>query len=312
MNQNAYDLICDPVVLVIFRRKEPTLQVLSAIHKARPKQLFIVADGPRPNVPEDEKAVAETRAVVDSFNWTCPVTKIYSDVNLGLRERVLTGLDEVFSKVNSAIILEDDCYPHQDFFVFCNILLRRYSQESRIAMVSGNNFASRMEIPSSYFFSTHSNIWGWATWSRVWKEFRSSDGSGWSLDDVRAAVSLRVADRTERKRFLKFVDIQGNLDSWAIPFSTFVHIKDMLTIKPSRNLVTNIGFGKDSTHTKFESWADEVPAGAINWPLVSPGFVDVDRIAMKKEACGKKRRSLSYPILHPFSATSRVFRYLLG
>ncbi len=55
---------------------------------------------------------------------------------------MISGLDWVFSQVESAIILEDDCLPQPSFFTFCEKMLARYSGDSRIGMVRGNNYTA--------------------------------------------------------------------------------------------------------------------------------------------------------------------------
>ena len=43
---------------------------------------------------------------------------IYSKKNLGLKKRIISGLNEVFKENKNAIVLEEDCLPHEDFFFF--------------------------------------------------------------------------------------------------------------------------------------------------------------------------------------------------
>jgi len=53
-----------PVVFIVFNGPEPTSKVFSEIAKAKPKKLFVIADGPRSHVPEDAKKIAETREII--------------------------------------------------------------------------------------------------------------------------------------------------------------------------------------------------------------------------------------------------------
>jgi hypothetical protein len=75
------------------------------IRKARPSRLFLISDGPRLGNEYERDLCSESKNVVENIDWPCDVTRIYSEFNLGLRERILTGLDEVFKEVDSAIIL---------------------------------------------------------------------------------------------------------------------------------------------------------------------------------------------------------------
>ena len=116
-------LIRTPVAFLVFNRPDTTERVFEAIRLARPPKLLVVADGPRAHRPDDDTKCQATRAIIERVDWPCEVLKNYSEANLGCRTRVSSGLDWVFSTVEEAIILEDDCLPHPTFFRFCEELL---------------------------------------------------------------------------------------------------------------------------------------------------------------------------------------------
>lgn len=298
-----------PVAIIVFKRPDLTRKVLNQIAKAKPTHLFVISDGPRANHENEFEAVQRTRAVFDEISWPCEVTKIYSDSNLGLRQRVLSGLDEVFKKVDRAIILEDDCIPSLDFFVFSSTLLEKYSTSANVALISGNNFAPKKNDCNTYYFSTHANIWGWATWKRTWMDFRASK----QVNELNRNEVKNILDRVsgfyQRRKFAKLLRASSRLDSWAIQFATFVYLRRLTSIVPSQNLVTNLGFGAGSTHTKFESWADEIPRGEMRFPLIHPVGIEPNFAEMRRESRVKILRWVSYPAKHPFDAIGRIFRY---
>jgi hypothetical protein len=111
-----------PVALFIYNRAVLVERVAAEILQARPSALFLIADGPRS--PDDEIRCNAARTAVDRIDWHCPVLRSYSDVNLGCRIRVSSGLDWVFAQSETAIIIEDDCVPHPTFFPFCQELLK--------------------------------------------------------------------------------------------------------------------------------------------------------------------------------------------
>ena len=144
-----------PVVLIIFNRPDTTAKVFEAIRQAKPSQLLVIADGPRPEKPGEAEKCAATRAIIDRIDWDCEVLKNYSEINLGCQQRVSSGLDWVFQTVETAIILEDDCLPHPTFFRFCAELLAKYRDEPRVMAISGDNFqcGQNSETDKSYYFS---------------------------------------------------------------------------------------------------------------------------------------------------------------
>jgi hypothetical protein len=156
-----------PIAFFIFNRPDTTARVFEAIRQAQPSKLLVVADGPRSTRPGEAEKCAATRAIIDQVDWECEVLTNYSDVNLGCRHRVSSGLDWVFEQVEEAIILEDDCLPHPTFFRFCEELLEWYRHDHRIVAISGDNFQNGHQSGEfSYYFSRYVHIWGWATWRR--------------------------------------------------------------------------------------------------------------------------------------------------
>lgn len=298
-----------PVVLVVFKRPDVTRQVLNAIRNSGVTRLFVIADGPRPGNSIDAQLVRETRDILSTIDPQCEVTRIYSDENLGLRERVLTGLDEVFRSVDRAIILEDDCLPHQDFFQFASELLERFEETNEVGLISANNFAPNAKMAASYYFSTHANIWGWATWRRTWHGFRSEPTPMPLGNAPRQIIKSRLPGLFRSRGFLRLTDHAGQLDSWAIQFAASCHLKNKLVVVPKVNLATNIGFGQDSTHTKFESYADEVDIQPLGFPLIHPSQVSASFSEMRRESRIKSLRWIIFPIMHPLNFLKRIWRF---
>jgi hypothetical protein len=271
-----------PVAFIIFNRPEATRRVLGEIRKARPKQLFVIADAPRPDRGEDIAKCAATRAVIDEIDWDCEVFKNYATENLGCGLRPATGLDWVFEQVETAIILEDDCLPHPTFFPYCTELLERYRDEPRIMHISGNNFQfGRQRGNYSYFFTRYTHHWGWATWRRAWQyfdydinkwsELRSTD---WLADllDTPAAIAYwqQIFDEVYRGDKLHIWDYQWTFTCW---------LQGGLSISPQVDLVSNIGFNREGTHTIRGNEFANLPLKSIAFPLQHPPEIIRDRAA---------------------------------
>jgi len=143
-----------PVAFLIFNRPDTTEKVFAEIAKAKPPKLLVVADGPRAAKPGEIEKCEAVRSIVERVDWDCEVLKNYSDVNMGCRTRVSSGLDWVFENVEEAIILEDDCLPNQSFFKYCQELLQYYRHNEKIFSISGSNwqFGGRI-YDKSYYFS---------------------------------------------------------------------------------------------------------------------------------------------------------------
>jgi hypothetical protein len=277
-----------PVVFCVFNRPTPTRTVFAAIARAHPARLLIVADGPRKDRPDEEDLCRQVREIAQQVDWPCEVLTNFSATNLGCRERIISGLNWAFSLVEEAIILEDDCLPDPSFFPFCQEMLERYRGDSRIAMISGDNFTG-VPLPTgySYFFSRMTHVWGWATWRsawsrydrhlRQWPEIKRANLLSEIFDDPRL-VEYWTA------RFDEMHDDTGP-KTWDYQWAYTNLIHNALCVTPAVNMVTNIGFGADATHT---SGADEkmtLAARSMEWPLRHPpGFVpmrSMDRLSQE-------------------------------
>lgn len=148
-----------PVAFLVFNRPDTTIRVFEEIRRARPPKLLVVADGARADRPGEAEKCAQVRAIVEQVDWECGVLKNYADDNMGCKRRISSGLDWVFANVEEAIILEDDCLPHPSFFRFCEELLRRYRDDERVMMISGDNFQfGKKRTDYSYYFSKYPHI----------------------------------------------------------------------------------------------------------------------------------------------------------
>jgi hypothetical protein len=266
-----------PVVLTIFNRPDVTRRVFEIVRGAEPPQLFVIADGPRGDHRSDVERCAATRAVIQRVDWDCEVLTDYAECNMGLSDRVSSGLDWVFGQCERAMVLEDDCLPDPSFFRFCDELLERYRHDERMMAISGDNFQfGRRRTRHSYYFSRYNHCWGWATWRRAWRYYDHEmrlwplirDG-GWLgdiLDGDRAAIRYwsRVFEGVYK----------GRINSWAYRWTLACWLQGGLTVLPNANLVTNIGYGHRATHTgSRRSRYAHMESAEMLFPLVHPSFV---------------------------------------
>lgn len=242
-----------PVAFLVFNRPELTARVLERIRAARPRQLFVVADGPRADRPGDAAKVTAVRDLLErGVDWPCTVHRDYADQNLGCAHRVASGISRVFEQVEEAVILEDDCLPDPSFFPFCDTLLSRYRDDERVMHIGGTNLAApRMRPPASgYWFSRHAWVWGWATWRRAWRHY---DFAMSSWNDRQPALRASFASAWERRYWLPTLDRARQdlqkANTWDYSWHYTCRSLGGVAILPARNLIENLGFGVDHTHT---------------------------------------------------------------
>lgn len=265
-----------PVVLIIFNRPHHTEKVFEVIRQAQPSKLLVIADGPRPNRPEDKEKCASARAIIERVDWECQVFKNYSDINLGCDPRIIDGLNWVFDTVEEAIILEDDCIPHPTFFTYCEELLDRYRHDQRVMNISGQNVLfGRKRTDYSYYFSRFTLCWGWATWRRSWQYFDVNLklwpevlDKRFMKDILEDPYAVKVWERTAQMLY------DGRLTGWDFKWMFSCWLQNGLCLISDRNLITNIGYGAEATHIHDETDPYiKMAIEAMDFPLKHPPFI---------------------------------------
>jgi hypothetical protein len=294
-----------PVAFFVFNRPSTTSRVFEEIRRARPPKLLLVADGPRPDrLGEAEKCDA-SRAIVEKVDWPCQVERNYAETNMGCGRRIASGITWVFGQVEEAIILEDDCLPDPSFFTFCETLLEFYRHDTRVMHIGGNNFQSGIKRGSySYFFSKYSHIWGWATWRRAWKHFDPSLATWPAMR--KSDEHLQLFDNEEECIYWSAIFDQmvspQPIDTWDYCW-TYACFMQGLSVYPNVNLVSNVGFNSDATHTVNKSSIAELPAfhiGEINHPPYVIRNCQADRFTFEQVFRGPLRlnkRKLKHSLL---------------
>ena len=239
-----------PVIFLIFRRPDLTAQVFEAIRLAQPTKLLVVADGPRNE--EESVLCRQAREVTEQVDWDCEVLRNYSDVNLGCRARVSSGITWAFERVEEAIILEDDCLPHPDFFPYCATLLERYRHDQRVWSICGSNFQlGHRRGSASFYFSIHGDSWGWATWKRAWDYYAKAELQWPAFRDSGRLADIFLIPQ-EQKYWREILDrlfSVGKPSSWAYQWWLAAWMNNGLHAWPNACLVSNVGFDGRGTHT---------------------------------------------------------------
>lgn len=265
-----------PILLIIFNRKDTTQIVFDELKKIKPKYLYVAADGPRKNISDDFEKCMKTRDIINQIEWNCEVKTLFHDDNLGCAKGPATAIDWFFSNVEEGIILEDDCVPHPDFFLYCQNLLEKYRENNKVMVISGDNFQNGAKRGNaSYYFSAYSNTWGWASWKRAWKCFDLFLNK-YSLDDFKKSLMYYFTSWNERQMWIdKFLILKKQgMDAWDYQFMFAIWKERGLCINPNENLISNVGFGKDATHTKNNKFNGLNLASSSVLPICHPEKIE--------------------------------------
>ena len=244
--------------------------------------LFVAADGPRVEKAGEEARCHATRQVVENgINWDCQVKTLYQYENLGCGKAVSTAINWFFSYVEAGIILEDDCLADPTFFDFCAQLLNKYQDRPEIMHIGGANFQpENKKRKHSYYFSNYLHIWGWATWKRAWDMYTFDIPKNFD-DDFQHQLKSRFPCKEERNYWRNtFAQMSKHeIDTWDLQWSYSVYQHSGIAITPAVNLVSNIGFGADATHTtQAEAITANLPAKTMA-NIIHPKNIRIDRNA---------------------------------
>lgn len=243
---------CPPILMIVFNRPEHTAKIFQEIRKARPSRLYIAVDGARKEREDDQRNINAILNIVSDIDWECSVQRLVRERNLGCKIAVSSAITWFFEHEEKGIILEDDCLPSPAFFDYCGHLLEKHKENESVMHISGVNFqGSQRRGRGSYFYSKICHVWGWASWRRAWEKYDiDMHGLDVFFDD---GLYKSVITNPESYRYFKdelSAARDGRIDTWdyAWVFSIWKH--NGLCIYPNTNLITNIGFDAQATHTK--------------------------------------------------------------
>lgn len=268
-----------PILFLIFNRPDVTQRVFDAIREARPKELFVAADGPRTNKTGEVEKCEACRKIIEQVDWDCEVKTLFRNENLGCKKAVSSAITWFFDHVDKGVILEDDCLPSSSFFHYCDELLNKYEQVDAVKSISGSTHIpteALQKTNDSYYFSNYFHCWGWASWRRAWASY-DMEMKNWPAFkkskqfNQRNFWEARFYERVFDKTFV------GKIDTWDYQMQLNVWSHNGLCLLPTKNMVSNIGFGEGATHT----------------------------ISSDDEESNKAREQMSFPLQHPGKMEAR-------
>ncbi len=291
-----------PILLLVWKRPSHTKRVIDSIKQISPKKIYISSDGPIINDKENKRLIELVRKIIfKEIDWDCQVFTNFSKVNKGCKIAVAEGINWFFSNEEEGIIIEDDCVPSKDFFYFCELLLEKYRYDERIWSICGNGYQNDLiKNKESYFFSKYADVWGWATWRRCW-QFYDPDIKSWNKNRKKSLLKDLFKNVRELNYWNKIFDdlyYKQKPNTWDYQWQYLCFINSGMSCMPFTNLVENIGFGKDATHTNEDPLrlhSNLKNIGRINFPLKHPS-----KFSVSKE-CDKKLQKIFYSGYSTFS-----------
>lgn len=263
------------ILFNIWIRTDLAKEVFSQIRKVKPKRLYIAIDGPRN--AEDKKLIEKTKNIV-KVDWDCNVKYLIREKNLGCDKAIPQAISWLFENEEMGIILEDDCYPDLSFFRFCEELLTKYKDDTRIMHIAGRcNSLNKEYNQYSYYFQKGMDCWGWASWKRAWKYYDNTMPN-LKLFEKEKAINKYIINYTERERLSEIFKLPPiKVLSWDYIYSYNLYCQNAICINPSVNLVKNIGMiSKYATHKQENVDKIYNKLHEMQFPLKHPIFIGVE------------------------------------
>jgi len=283
-----------PILLITFNRPNHTRRVLTRILESQPQDLYVFQDGARDGNANDAAKCAEVREVISTFTLTFPNTKVhtsYSRVNLGCGKGPMTAISWFFDHVEQGIVMEDDCLAHPDFFPYCEELLNRYKNDERVGFINSTLYNDLWQCKDSYGFSRYMVTGAWASWRRVWKDFdldlHTFNAKKFYFKTFRLTGNLAEALWWFQK--VKAIQRDKSKKSyWDYQMQILLFDKKYITIHPCVNMISNIGFDAEGTHTLEDDGCGNRPVYPI-YPLNHPNEIIIDK--KEDSRCWAKAKS---------------------
>jgi hypothetical protein len=269
------DLLEPPPILVIFFNRPNCLEeLLTAITEAGAKKIYFASDGPRDGIESDNQKISSCRDIAklhsSHFDF---IDFFYSQENLGCHTFVPRAISWFFSHEKQGVILEDDCIVDKNFLDFSSYALKKYQNSNQVMCISAANFQTSRVGNGDYFFSNYPYIWGWASWARAWQHYQSDTKLLNQNLEFGAKLDRIFKDKKQIKYWRKMLSrlASNNIDFWDAKWYLSIWNQAGISITPNKNLVRNVGFGEDATHTKDKRENPGMIIEDISYPIIPPG-----------------------------------------
>jgi hypothetical protein len=268
-----------PILMMNFNRPSHTRKVLDEIKQHCPKTLYLFQDGARAGNEADSKKCSEVRSILNEvLDWNCNCKTYFSDINLGCGLGPKSAITWFFENEEQGIVIEDDCLPHPDFFPYCEELLEKYRENPEVMFIGATTYHDLYPCNTSYFFTKHPVVGAWAAWRRTWTGY-DFDLYNLNEENLNKELTKQLYSKAERKWWIKKLkEIKSDTQKtyWDFQFHIHLYLNHGVAVMPKRNMISNIGFDAEGTHTTNNSDGRGARDVFPCYPLVHPTEIRVD------------------------------------
>ncbi len=238
------------IAIAVFAYNRPShlRRVLISLEDYKIKKINLFLDGPK-NLKD--KILQKEIIFMIKYNKLLNIKLIRLKKNVGLAKSIISGIDYLTKKKKNVIILEDDCIPRREFFLFILDIIKKQFYKKNTVPICGyqlpeiENAKDRKIYP---LFFKYFIPWGWFVTYKDWNEYRSSKSTAkkdFIKNDKLFSQIKKIAEKKNKK-------------IWSLKFIEYNLIRKRKIIFPNKSLIKNIGFdgsGVNSSITdKFNSF----------------------------------------------------------
>lgn len=248
------------LLIIAYKRSENLRRILEISYEAGLRHFYVKIDGLKVGCSGDDlikqAKIYEELEMWRSDRTDCSLEINSNSVNEGCSATVLRGVDWISQRESQFCILEDDCIPSIDFFIYVRDGLRVLSQQNDVVIISGNQFAPFTLTNNCWQLSHYALTWGWAINSKNWERLRilikkPQVHNSFNPFDYESCY-WRAGSRRAR---LGFVDV------WDTILVATLFENKLYSLIPGSNLVVNVGNDMNATHTIDDTTWLNMPLG---------------------------------------------------
>lgn len=264
-------MVNTPVLFITFARPEYASHSFAAIKKAQPKKLYFYNNKARSEKPDEVRRNEEVRSYLKQIDWDCEVVTWFRDEYVDVYTSLWGAIDWLFDHEEKGIIIEEDCVASCAFFSYADEMLSKLEKETRVWLISGDNFTPQFNPPKlDYFYSKNIHIYGWASWRNRWKVM---DRTMADWDRVKNGTLKKYyknpVEYLWRKKLLERVYNQmDKFYPWDFVFEYNVIVNNGLAVIPRINMVEDIGVTGEH-HTVQITAKNPVDFSKTEYPIVN-------------------------------------------
>jgi len=277
------------VLIIAYRRHQSLNRILDLCKENGVERVYVAIDGPRTNSQDGTEDNLKIVDVISNFinHFEGNVYFMNREFNVGCATSVLSACDWVFENEKFAMILEDDCIPSSDFFNYSRKSLEVMTNDKRIWLSCGTQFAPPSSETDEWFLSKYPLTWGWSTNRENWNQISIALKNQKKFNSSNLSFSEKVYWNAGARRAY-----DGWVDVWDTILAQQLLVMNRLVLLPKNSLVTNIGDDSVATHTFGPSKWIGVKTGTFNSPIGNPKYESKIDLWLRNEFFKIKHRHL--------------------